>query len=55
MVLDKPSLNAAMVGVSLRVMSREFHTSAAKFRVVQCPHLLEVKDSCLNLFLKVRR
>ena len=39
-LLERPLLNAAMVGDSLSVMSKEFHISAAKFRVVQCAHLL---------------
>lgn len=30
------ALNAAMVGVTQRLMCKAFHTSAAEFRVVQC-------------------
>lgn len=37
--LDRPLLNDTMVGNFLCVMSKVFHTTAVKFRVVQCPYL----------------
>ena len=40
----RPRLNAAKVDVSLSVMFKAFHVSAAKFSVVQCPHLLAAID-----------
>ena len=43
-----------MIGDSLSVMSKEFHISSAKFKMVQCPHvifhcsLVQFKGSTLN-------
>ena len=53
----RPRLNAAKVDVSLSVMFKAFHVSAAKFSVVQlfqCPHLLSAIDFrmlCFDLVL----
>ena len=50
----RPRLNAAKVDVSLSVMFKAFHLSAAKFSVVQCPHLLDAIDVrmlCFDLVL----
>ena len=44
MALHKPRINSAKEGVCLWELSKEFHTSAETFIVVQCPHLPEGND-----------
>ena len=50
----RPRLKAAKVDVSPSVMFKAFPVSAAKFSVVQCPHLLDAIDFrmlCFDLVL----